>query len=145
MWASMVFTLMVAPAVMASDKPDDSAKDLAALSGKWLIVSAESQGMDSSVVYRKRTLIVIEDGKLHFTDGFVNSKPAKFKLNTQTMPKSIDLCDGESKEKVVRGIYEMDKETLKLCINYGAGERPKVFQTKSGDKSTYLVLQKQKP
>ena len=70
------------PLVLAPpEKPDDSAKDLAALNGKWLIVSAEFEGMDSTAIYRKKTLIVIEDGKLHFTDGFVNSQPTKFKLN----------------------------------------------------------------
>ena len=111
MWTLAVLALVLAP----PEKPDDSAKDLAALNGKWLIVSAEFEGMDSTAIYRKKTLIVIEDGKLHFTDGFVNSQPTKFKLNVRTKPRSIDLEDGKGK-KVLQGIYDLDKESLKLCF-----------------------------
>ena len=109
MWTLAVLALVLAP----PEKPDDRAKDLAALNGKWLIVSAEFEGMDSTPS-PKKTLIVIEKGKLHFTDGFVNSQPTKFKLNVRTKPRSIDLEDGTGM-KVQQGIYDLDKESLKLC------------------------------
>jgi uncharacterized protein (TIGR03067 family) len=66
----------------------------------------------------------------------------KIKLDATTEPKSIDLGAGGPKES--KGIYSLDKDTLKLCLNL-EGKRPKDFKTKAGDKTNLFVLKRQKP
>src|SRR2546423_9086917 len=101
-------------------KPSDD--DLKALQGKWQVVSSEFEG--TPVTDRRRnTIIVIEGDELYITDGFVQSKKEKFKLDPSTNPKSIDIDPGE--KKAGKGIYSVEKEALKLCLSTEVGgKRP---------------------
>ena len=54
------------------------------------------------------------------------------------------LFYGEDKGKVLQGIYELDKDTLRWCTSAPGGkERPGEFSTKAGSKIWLFTLEKE--
>jgi uncharacterized protein (TIGR03067 family) len=145
MRAATLITLFVALGATAWGAPqDETAKDTAALKGKWEVVSSELEGKPATTNYRPGTVIVIDGDELYFTDGFAKSQPTKFKIDAKAKPRSLDIGADEGNRKVLKGIYALDRDSLKLCLSLTA-ERPKEFKTAPGDKNTLLVLKRQKP
>ena len=142
MRALVLLVLSVSGSIIGQAIADEPVKDLDRLKGKWKVTSSEFEGKDATFTYR-RTFMVIEGDELYFTDGFAQSKKTKFKLDTNSDPKSIDLDpDG----RIGKGIYSIDKDLLKLCLNSTpGGERPKEFKTKTGDKTNLFTLEREKP
>ena len=137
--------LVVVASAAGQEKPQDlTAKDIEALKGKREITSSEFEGQSAKDAYKPGTVIVIEGDELYFTDGFAQSPKAKFKLDATAKPKSIDVGVGKGEKKAAKGIYSLDKDTLKLCLSLD-GDRPREFKTKAGDKTNLFVLKRQKP
>jgi uncharacterized protein (TIGR03067 family) len=135
---TLLFSLIVAVV-------DETARDTRALQGRWEIVSADFEGILGTVAYRRGTVIVVEADTLYFTDGFAKSQGSKFKLDAKAKPKSIDTRNDKGMRKTgITGIYELDGDTLKLCLNL-AGKRPKEFKTSAGDQTNLMILKRQKP
>jgi uncharacterized protein (TIGR03067 family) len=73
-----------------------------------------------------------------------------FTLDPSQKPKTIDMkvTEGrreEDKGKVVRGIYELNQDTLKWCTaDPGSEERPKEFATKEGTRHMLVTLNREK-
>ncbi len=55
------------------------------------------------------------------------------------------MLDGPVKGKPQRGIYQLDKDRLVLCINNEKDQPPTEFATKAGDGLRLLTLQREKP
>jgi uncharacterized protein (TIGR03067 family) len=141
MRTAALLTLLVSLGAAAGVEPkDETAEDAAALKGRWEVVSSEFEGKPATAAYRPGTVIVVEGDKLYFTDGFAESQPTTFKLDAKAKPRAIDVGEG----KAAKGIYELDGDSLKLCLSLAA-ERPKEFKTAAGDKTNLLVLKRQKP
>src|SRR5262245_55167608 len=133
MYAMIIRTLaMVLLTIGFGRLPESSDNDVDAFQGKWMIVSSEYEGKDSTQVYRSGTAIVFKGNELYFTDGFSQSMKTKFKLDQSAKPKAIDL--GEDDKKMTLGIYAIEKDSLQLCLN-SAGKRPSEFKTAKGDKT----------
>jgi uncharacterized protein (TIGR03067 family) len=143
MRTALLLAVFVALGPTAREEPADNAvKDAAALKGRWEIVSSEFEGRPATAAYRPGTVIVIEGEELYFTDGFAKSEATKFRLDARSKPRSIDI--GGDKGKAMKGIYTLDKNSLKLCLNL-EGKRPEEFKTEAGDKNNLLVLKRQEP
>ena len=116
--------LAIAP---ITTKNDDAKK----IQGTWVMVSKEEDG-------RKRTVA----GELKYTIGpdrisNANLKEAgdQYKLDADKKPKTIDLVpgDGPEKGKTVKGLYELDGDTLRICLATQATmPRPTEFASSKG-------------
>ncbi|MDZ4686488.1 MAG: TIGR03067 domain-containing protein [Planctomycetaceae bacterium] len=145
MRSAALLTFFVSLLAAAQDvSKDKTNEDAATLKGRWEIVSSEFEGKPASAAYRAGTVIVFEGDKLYFTDGFAKSAPATFKLDEKAKPRSIDIGEDKSDRKAGKGIYSLDGDSLKLCLNL-VGVRPKEFKTVAGDKTNLFVLKRQKP
>jgi uncharacterized protein (TIGR03067 family) len=140
---TLVIETLVAFTFFGAGASEDNDNDAIALKGKWEIVAAQFEGEPATKTFRPGTTIVIEDGKLYFTDGFTRSENAKYKINSAKAPKWIDI-DGGGENGVIKGIYSREKDTLKLCLNL-MGMRPTEFKTTAGDKTNLLTLRRQNP
>ena len=70
-----------------------------------------------------------------------------FSIDPKKTPKTIDLTftEGPPKGTVLKGIYELDDSTYKLCVGPPDGDRPRVFDSKAKDGGILQVLKKVKP
>lgn len=133
----------------SADK-DDAKKDQEVLQGAWKIVSSENGGMDRTEE-AKDHLIVFEGDMFALKKGDEVGLKGTFKLDPSKKPSTIDMTITEGgregdKGKVLQGIYELGKGTLKLCTSSPGGtDRPEEFSTKEGVNHMLVTLKKEKP
>jgi len=107
------------------------------------VVSAESNGQKVPDAEIAKVKFAIKGAEMSFKEE-TDTKTATFKIDSSKKPAQIDIIpkDGPEKDKTMRGIYELDGDTLKLCVR-GMGEgRPTEF--KSDKDVTVMVLKRVK-
>jgi uncharacterized protein (TIGR03067 family) len=122
--------LAVGPAALAEPK-----KGLAPLQGTWKLTSMEINGRSVDVPQNPPRW-VIKGNKVRYA----GQELAVLTVDAGTTPKNIDLAF-VSPKRILEGIYAVDKDTLKLCVNRqtdGVKERPQEFDTK--DKAEWRLL-----
>ena len=129
-------------AVLAAGRPADdrAAKELAALAGTWKLESLEAGGMDRELPEHPRW--VIKGAKVLYG----GDELAGLTLDPTTTPRSIDLAFRDP-ERVYEGIYAVEGDTLKICLNHqadGVKERPQGFATEGKAGWRLLVFQRDK-
>ena len=99
----------------------------------------------------KDHLLVFEGDTFALKKGDEVGLKGTFKLDPSKKPRTIDMTiteggqEGE-KGKVLHGIYELGKGTLKWCTSEPGGtDRPKEFSTKEGVNHMLVTLKKEKP
>ena len=91
-------------------------KEKARLKGTWNFVRVESpKGEEAADKIRGATLVIGEDGTLEFRKD-EKRKKATYTINPAGKPKEIDLTSVDDDTKKIRGIYQLDKDTLKICF-----------------------------
>lgn len=141
----VLFTALVVGLVGGTDeKKDDNKKDLDHLKGNWTIVSMEIDGKNHEDGVDSKFSFDGENMHVRIKD---MEHKAKFKLDTGTKPKQIDVtpADGPEKDKVLQGIYELAKDELTICIGHDSGTaRPKEFESKEGSHHLLVKLKLEK-
>ncbi len=136
--------ILTAALLAAADKPpDDVKKDLEKMQGTWVMTVLEIDGKLVPEEKLKDTTLVIKGDK-YTTTVKGKSHEATFTLDPAKKPKAIDMtmADGPNKDKVHRGIYELDGDTLRLCRGQQPDrERPAEFGTWP-DSGVFLVVWK---
>jgi uncharacterized protein (TIGR03067 family) len=116
-------------------------KGPADLQGVWKLVSVESNGTATDFTDRQPRW-VIKDKKVLYA----GEELAALTVDPATTPKVIDLSFRSSK-KVYEGIYAVEEDTLKVCVNTqtdGVKERPQTFTTKDKEHWRLLVFKRDK-
>jgi uncharacterized protein (TIGR03067 family) len=138
---TLIAGLLVAAAVSsAAGRPadDQAGKELAALAGTWKLVSLEANGEAREL--RENPRWVIKGTKVLYG----GDELAGLTIDPATTPRSIDLAFRNPK-RVSEGIYTVEKDTLKVCLNHqteGVKERPQGFATKGKPGWRLLVFQR---
>ena len=122
-------------------------KDKGALQGTWKVIASESKGekvpaediKDLFLIFRGEAILIREGGKTQ--DNF------SFLLDPLKKIKEIDvtLKVGPQKGRVDRGIYEIDGDKLRICIQANKDEaRPREFMSRANSELWLVVLQRTK-
>jgi uncharacterized protein (TIGR03067 family) len=130
----LLVALSPAPVWAAEGKTEKEA--LAALQGAWKVTGYEA-GEDAGPLPDVSFWLVIQGDKVFYG----GKEWAGLKVDPTATPAGIDLTRRHP-DRVCEGIYSLDGDTLKLCINRqteGVKERPNAFTTK--DKPDWRVLQ----
>jgi uncharacterized protein (TIGR03067 family) len=119
--------------LLAADTKDDAIKaEMKKISGTWQLVSVETEGKAPSADLIKTIRVVIADGKhtVHVGDQ-VAAKDIPFAIDPSKSPKETTdtLPDGAT----IKGIYELDGDTLKSCVAPAGKDRPTKFEGKGGN------------
>jgi uncharacterized protein (TIGR03067 family) len=131
-------------AALAGGEP---ARDIDKLKGAWLVIGGEADGralpeeeVKKKVIVRfaAETLVLTEDGKQDKVE-------LKYKLDPTQKPKAIDITPETAERGVIRGIYQLDGDTLKVCLGEPGKERPAKFETKPGSGHKLMKLSRMKP
>ena len=118
------------------------ADDLKAMTGKWKIEKAEAGGKEIESDDLGSVLLTITGERYEV---LVKDKTdaGTLKLDETQMPKTIDSRDTEGDDvgKVIKAIYEITGDTMRVCYALDGGERPTEFATKA-DTALLLITYK---
>jgi RNA polymerase sigma factor (sigma-70 family) len=128
------------PAAAAEDKKSD--KDLS--QGDWVVKVVQRNGQDAP---EKNEVV----GKtLKFAGDKLTFKQfeGEMKLDPSKDPKEIDckVVEGPENEKgmVAKGVYKLDGDKLTLNLAHPGNERPAGLESKAGENTIYLELERAK-
>jgi uncharacterized protein (TIGR03067 family) len=125
-------------------------KDKAALQGVWKVVKVEERG--NAKEDNEGHEVVIKGDEFTLKRGDETIIKATIKLDPTTKPKVIDLKITEARGgkhvgETAEGIYELEKDQLKLCIVEpgSGGARPTEFSSPEGTKQVVVTLKRANP
>jgi uncharacterized protein (TIGR03067 family) len=123
----------------ADEKP---AKAPADLQGSWKLKSIEIDGKDIDPIGGGQPRWTIRDDKISYG----GEEIIRFTADPSTTPRVVDLKFRDP-EGVYEGIYVVEKDVLKVCLNKkteGVKDRPGVFSTKDQAEWVLLVFEREK-
>ncbi len=136
--AAVVLLALVATPVRSEDDPKKAAESL---QGEWKVVSFNKGGEDTPKEELEKAKFVFVGEKLTIT--FNNrDETATFTVDPKAKPLAIDITPAGKKEKVVKGIYKLEKDTLSICFGPDGADRPTEF--KGTKKSSLIVVERVK-
>lgn len=111
------------------------------LKGMWVLTSLEKDG--KSLPGEKDEIVVISAGKI--TTGKPNDQAeTRYKVDSTKNPKTIDITPETADLGVIRGIYQIEGDVLKICTGQPGKERPTRFETKPDSGHSLAVLKRKK-
>lgn len=114
--------------------------DFERIQGKWDAVTNQNDG--KNVPLEGRGLEFVHGRLLSLKDGVVEGTFGTYRIDDHKTPKWIDLHD-EKRNLDILGIYELNGDTLKICLNDRAksdADRPKEFNSIAGNPSQVLLV-----
>ena len=121
------------------------ADDLKAMEGTWKVEAAEAGGKPVESEDLKSLEVKITGERYEVT---IKDKvdAGTLKLDETKKPKTMDATDteGDDSGKVVKAIYELTGDTLKVCYAMDGGERPTEMATKEGSSLLMLTYKREK-
>jgi uncharacterized protein (TIGR03067 family) len=138
---SMILSLILAPAVSHGEDKEDAKS----MEGTWLAASAELAGQPWPEELVKSIKLEMMDSQYTVTVGRAVDK-GKVTIDPSKKPKAIDVTgtDGPNKGKTFLAIYEVTKDTLKVCYDLSGKERPTEFKTKAGTQLFLVTYKREK-
>jgi len=122
-------------------------EELKRLQGTWGVTSQEHGGKKSDAKDIANLTVEVSGAKVTTRDGVdVKEDASVARLDGKAKPAELDLkiTAGADLDKVVKGIWKLEGDTLTICIAEPDKERPKAFEAKEGTGHTLLVLRKAK-
>ena len=138
--------LIALTAMQRAAAADDASKaDLAKLQGKWkidsLIANGKSKvvnGKDVDSAMPGENVWTISDNKVKYSE-----TEDEIKLDASQKPKAMDIqvVRDDAPEKLL-AIYEIEADTLKICVAFDNKGRPKKFESKAGSGHRFFILKR---
>jgi uncharacterized protein (TIGR03067 family) len=143
---SHILMVLTVSLLIGADAAEDAAKkELAKLQGTWKIVSVERAGKEKE--QPKDSVSVLTGNKFATKSGDKVVRAGTLKVDPTQTPKATDVTytAGPDKGQTLRGIYELDGDTWRICYSGPGDERPKGFPEQAGKAHLILVLKRAKP
>ena len=141
---ALVFLAPMLFAAGADDPKDDRAK----IQGTWEVVEFVVNGQTIPEEQSKEMRLAFTEDKMTLTgSNGQNKREYTYSLDPAAMPRAIDTSplDGPFKGKKGPAIYELDGDSLKLCIpNKETKDRPTEFKSPKGSNLGLFVLRRVK-
>jgi uncharacterized protein (TIGR03067 family) len=117
----------------ASAQKDDKAPD--PFQGTWDVVKLELMGRDVTAAVKETNPTMTFDGNKYAFEAGPEVEKGTFKIDAKAKPATIDLkiTEGRGKGKFQLGIYQLDGDTLKICMaEEDVKDRPTKFESAKG-------------
>ena len=128
-----------------SGEVNQSEAELVRYAGTWRVVSIEANGETNSD--DNRTILVENrpNGSWALTVDGREIASGTNKLDPLAVPKEIDIeiTAGDGSGTILRGIYDIDDDSRRLCFRGGNGWRPREFSATAGSDSVLVVFERQ--
>lgn len=129
----------------AASQTDPVAADRERYAGTWRVRSIESDGQVSAQEDRVILVDNKPDGSWTLSvDGREVSRGTST-IDPLAVPKEIDLeiTAGDGAGSTIKGIYEVDEGSRRLCFRGGNGWRPREFSGAAGNDSVLIVFERE--
>lgn len=144
---SLAAFAIVGVLISGGDVADAIKKDRAALQGTWKVVESVSKGEKVPADDLKDLFLIFKGDAILIREGGKTAENFTFTLDPTKKTKEIDLTlkVGPQKGRVDRGIYEIDGERLRICIQANKdAARPREFVSRPNTELWLVVLQRTK-
>jgi uncharacterized protein (TIGR03067 family) len=123
----------------------DAGKELERFTGTWVAVSVERDGTKLPDAEAKKFQLTVKGEKYTFRTGD-EVVEGTHKLDPTKKPKQIDAVrsKGPKAGEVIKGIYELDGETFRVCFAAAGKDRPTAFSSKDSGGHRLMVFHRQK-
>jgi uncharacterized protein (TIGR03067 family) len=140
---ALVFGGMAAGQDKNKNKETAIKQEQKSLIGVWKLVSCEGEGkkVPEEILKGETVRWTITATTIAWTVGKDDEGKDKYVLDPKTNPKAIDLTDNDGHR--APGIYSLCGDNLKVCIDEGSDERPKVFATKPDTRLSVWVFKRE--
>jgi uncharacterized protein (TIGR03067 family) len=121
---------------------DDQAAEFKKLNGTWKMEQAELNGSKWPDAFAQQFTLILKDEKYQLLSKSPTDEGTA-KLNVNKKPKTMEIKGekGPNQGKTFLAIYEMDKDTLKICYDLSGKAYPTEFSA-SKDSGHFLVTYK---
>jgi uncharacterized protein (TIGR03067 family) len=113
------------------------------MAGSWELLKVVADGKELPAPEGKKRVLVLEGTRyvVRLNDEKIGG--GTLSVNPKTKPASIDVTpsEGENKDKVMPGVYEIKGDEMKVCVANPGKDRPKEFEAKA-DSGHVLVTYK---
>jgi uncharacterized protein (TIGR03067 family) len=140
----LVRSLSILPAALLlfgqAEAPDAAKKELERLQGTWVMAALEVNGMDVGVQKVQGAGLTIKGDRYRVKTKGMDHE-CVLRLDPKKKPPAIDMIftEPDGREKVCKGIYELDGDKLRICRGLGADQdRPNQLATWPG--TNYFVV-----
>lgn len=138
--AGVVLVLLAAYPSTGAAQDGRAQKELAKLQGVWKVEAAVAGGERIPAGQQARMGFTFRGAELLPADN--PRDVATVTLDPGQTPAAIDLT--ERNGRTSPGIYAIDGDTLKLCLDEPGRPRPKTFASAKGSQTFYVVLRREK-
>jgi uncharacterized protein (TIGR03067 family) len=146
MRTAVLLTLVLAAAPDVLVAQDEEAKTgLSKLEGTWVARSREYEGkVETKADLKGLTLVIAGDRFAFKSEGGQVGPEGTLAAHPSATPKSVDVkvAGKDGKEMVLRGIYELDGDTLRTAVTQSGGDPPKDFTAEVGSNVRVTVYQR---
>jgi len=140
--------LVPALTVGTAGAQDDAAKkELKKLEGTWATVSIEAAGQKVTDEDKIKTRKLTTKGEKYTLKVGDETVQGTIEINPTKKPKTIAVKpeSGTNKGKTLLGIYELDGDSLKICLALPDKDRPTAFATAAENGQQLVVYKREKP
>ena len=137
---------VIAIAMLISLTPaDDSKSDSDRIQGTWVLIRMESEGknVQQEMIIRGEYHLMVEGNKVIVNQEGKIVPMGTVKLDPTQRPRVYDRVGDD--DRLSRGIYELDRDSLKICLGFPGADRPTGFSTKPGEQSRLMVYKRYEP
>ena len=134
-----------APTTEDSGELSQSEAELVRYAGTWRVVSIEANGETNTDDNRTILAENRPDGSWKLLVDGREIASGTNKLDPLAVPKEIDIeiTAGDGSGTILRGIYDIDQNSRRLCFRGGNGWRPREFSAAAGSDSVLVVFERQ--
>jgi uncharacterized protein (TIGR03067 family) len=139
-----VALLLVAGAGVGASGQEKGKTDADKIQGSWTFVTVEKGGVESNDDIPKEAEVVFTADKVKI-QAQGKEMEIGYKLDSAKKPKHIDFLVNEGgKEAVLKGIYALDGDTLKICFAPPGDKRPTELRSELGSSEMSVVMKRAK-
>jgi uncharacterized protein (TIGR03067 family) len=143
-WLCLVIVAALGTATAAPVESESVKEGLAKLTGTWKVKEWKRNGEDVPAEDAKVTRFIINGDKI-IVDTGTKKDMGTITIDPKKKPATIDI-KSETYKVTLLCIYELDKDSLKICFPIDAKEkRPTKFGSTKDDDTGLLVLERETP
>lgn len=136
--------LLAVPVSAGDSQTDDLKREIERHQGTWAVTSFVRDGKESARDLVDSIVRIVKGDHVVWKRDGKSFAGTTVELDPSQTPKTIDVIPdgGRARGERVLGIYQLDADSLVICMADAGKERPKSFEAPAGGKLTLIKFQR---